>query len=69
MTRSRGCGAMAKKPANVEIEEIPDAADIARGDEVLKKMLQTKPKQHKDMVKGKKSKGPKKTERKLLGKS
>jgi hypothetical protein len=39
------------KKSKVEDTDVPDAADIARGDEVLKKMLQTKPKQHKDMVK------------------
>ena len=38
------------KKSKVEIEDIPTAADMARGDEVLKKMLQTKPKVHKDMV-------------------
>jgi len=40
---------MAKKP-KVEIEDVPTAADMARGDQTLKKMLQTKPKPHKDMV-------------------
>lgn len=40
---------MVKKP-KVEIEDIPIAADIARGDQVLKKMLQTKPKPHKDIA-------------------
>ncbi len=40
-----------KKPLKVEeIEDAPTDADIARGDETLKKMLKTKPKQHKDMV-------------------
>lgn len=34
----------------VEIEEVPTEADIKRGDEVLKRMLQTKPKPHKEMV-------------------
>jgi hypothetical protein len=40
---------MAKKP-KVEIEDVPTEADIARGDAVLKRMLQTKPKPHKEMV-------------------
>lgn len=53
--------AMAKKPEfRVEdIEDIPAADDIARGDQTLKRMLQTKPKPHKDMV-GKTSKGEQK---------
>lgn len=33
-----------------EIENVPTEADIKRGDEVLKRMLQTKPKPHKEMV-------------------
>ena len=40
---------MPKKPTTV-IEDIPTEADIAKGDETLKKMLQTKPRPHKDMV-------------------
>ena len=43
---------MTKKPKKIDFEDIsiPTEADIARGDHVLKKMLKTKPKQHKDMV-------------------
>lgn len=42
---------MPKKPIKqVEIEDVPTEADIKRGDEVLKRMLQTKPKPHKEMV-------------------
>jgi hypothetical protein len=37
--------------------------DPERGDEILKRMLRTKPKQHKDMVKERKSKRPKQEER------
>lgn len=37
-------------PKRVDIEEVPTEADIKRGDEVLKRMLQTKPKPHKEMI-------------------
>jgi hypothetical protein len=37
--------------------------DPERGDEILKRMLRTKPKQHKDMVKERKAKRPKRGER------
>ncbi len=40
---------MAKKP-KIEVEDVPSEVDIARGDAVLKRMLQTKPKPHKEMV-------------------
>ena len=48
---------MAKTPKKKqEIEDIPTEDDIKRGDEILKRMLQSKPKPHKDMVgKGKKA--------------
>ena len=41
---------MPKIPKKLNIEDVPTADDIKRGDAVLKKMLQTKPKPHKDMV-------------------
>ena len=44
---------MAKPPKKSEIEDIPTEADIRRGDAVLKQMLQTKPKPHKEMVRRK----------------
>jgi hypothetical protein len=37
---------MAKAPKKPEVVEV----DPKRGDAILKRMLQTKPKQHKDMV-------------------
>ena len=40
---------MAKKP-QIKVEDVPTEADIALGDAVLKRMLQTKPKPHKEMV-------------------
>lgn len=48
---------MAKAPKKKsEIEDVPTEDDIKRGDEILKRMLQSKPKPHKDMVgKGKKA--------------
>jgi hypothetical protein len=46
-----------KKPRIGDIEDIPTEADMKRGDEMLKRMLQSKPKPHKEMVgKGKTSK-------------
>jgi hypothetical protein len=47
---------MAKTPKKKEIEDVPTEADIKRGDEILKRMLQSKPKPHKDMVGKTKSK-------------
>lgn len=44
---------MSKAPKKIEVEDVPTVptdADIARGDAVLKRMLQTKPKPHKEMV-------------------
>lgn len=41
---------MAKVPKKSKIEDVPTEDDIKRGDEILKRMLQSKPKQHKDMV-------------------
>lgn len=49
---------MAKTPKKIEIEDVPTEADIKRGDEILKRMLQSKPKPHKEMIgKGKPKKG------------
>lgn len=42
---------MAKSPKSDERE-----GDPKRGDEILKRMLQTKPKQHRDMLKERKAK-------------
>ncbi len=44
---------MAKTPKKDEIEDVPTEADIRRGDDVLRRMLKTKPKPHKDMRVGK----------------
>lgn len=41
---------MAKAPKKDEIEDVPTEDDIRRGDDILKRMLQSKPKTHKDMV-------------------
>jgi hypothetical protein len=49
---------MARTPKKQEIE-----ADPKRGDAILKRMLQTKPKPHKEMLKGER-KGQAKRERK-----
>jgi hypothetical protein len=48
---------MAEKPKRTEEPE----GDPERGDEILKRMLRTKPKQHKDMVAERKGKQPRKT--------
>jgi len=49
---------MAKTPKKQEIEDVPTEDDIKRGDEALKRMLQSEPKPHKKMIgKGKKSDG------------
>lgn len=41
---------MAKTPKKPVIKEVPTEDDIKRGDEILKRMLQSKPKPHKEMV-------------------
>ena len=46
---------MAKAPKGNDHPE----GDPKRGDAILKRMLQTKPKPHKEMVKGKSAKGAK----------
>ena len=42
-------------------DSIPEG-DPKRGDEILKRMLQTKPKQHKDMVAERKAKKPRRAD-------
>ncbi len=41
---------MPKTPKKDDVENVPTESDIKRGDEILKRMLQSKPKPHKDMI-------------------
>lgn len=47
---SVGMAKASKKPRIADVKDVPTEADMKRGDEILKRMLQTKPKPHKDMV-------------------